>query len=159
MTLAEVIAGRIAPATLERVVHDQGILDDAQRAAVFKVTGVPALEIAQRAVDAYKTQASTLAFGLYTQVADGDWETARLLSRHFAAGDFAHHQASLVGRVPTLAGKDFLEFFHGVSRHVCLIVSQRQGQPEVVRGTGFLVGPNMVLTCRHVLSRLLKYGC
>ena len=44
------------------------------------------------------------------------------------------------------------EFLKSVKRQVCLIVSRKGNNGPVVCGTGFLVGPDLVLTCKHVLK-------
>jgi len=159
MTLAEIIVKRIPASMLERVVFDQAIVDENQRTVLFKASGVPTEEIARRIVDAYGTDTSKLAFGLYEQVFETDWETAALLFEHFRSRPesyYYNHQASLVGRIPTLPMEGLSEFLLSVKRHVCLIVSRQGNNGPVVRGTGFLVGPDMVLTCRHVLKSFPK---
>src|SRR5262249_6971879 len=103
---------------------------------------------------AYGKEAPLLAVGLYDQIFETDWDTARLLLAHFQGQStvgYYNHQASLVGRIPTLPLDELSEFLKSVKRHVCLIVS-RGPDGRVVRGTGFLVAPSLVLTCQHVLE-------
>jgi hypothetical protein len=154
MNLDDIIVAKIPPALLERVVFDQGVLDEQQRAELFKASGLSAQEIARRVVEAYGAQAPRLAYGLYEQVGHNDYTAGILLLKHLPAPEkFAAHnlQASLVGRIPTLRLLELSEFLGAVKSQVCLIVS-RNGRAPAVRGTGFLVGPNLVLTCRHVLK-------
>ena len=157
MTLAVIISEKIPPAMLEKVVYDQGLVNEMERTALFKASGLPQAEIAKRIVTAYGTRAAKLAYGLYRQIADTDLETAELLYPYFnSSGDFeANHQASLVGRNPTLDMDKLSKFLERVKRQVCLIVSRKGNEGVVVCGTGFLVGPDLVLTCKHVLNKFV----
>jgi hypothetical protein len=152
-TLDKIIADRIPAATLERVVFDQNFLDSSRRERLFKPCGLSALEVARGVVAEYGSNTSRLAFGLFEQVRATDWQTAELLYGHFesAGGAYYNHQASLVCRLPDLPLDALNEFLTTVKSQVCLIVS-RKGGNKLVRGTGFLVGPDLVLTCRHVLE-------
>jgi hypothetical protein len=154
MSLADIIYERIPPAMLERVVYDQGILDASIRSALFKASGLASREIVRQTVEAYGKRASQLAFGLYDQVYETDFETARQLFGHFqgAGIDYYNHQASLVGRIPTLPMEELSDFLRTVKRQVCLIVSRKGKGGGIVRGTGFLIAPRLVLTCEHVLK-------
>jgi hypothetical protein len=154
VSLADIILQRIPPAMLERVVYDQGILDDSKRSALFKASGLAPREIAEQLVEAYGTQASRLAFGLYNPVYEIDFETARLLFGHFQGAGIDHynHQASLVGRIPTLPMEELSDFLKTVKRQICLIVSRKGQAGPIIRGTGFLIAPSLVLTCEHVLK-------
>jgi hypothetical protein len=157
MTLEQIISERIAQATLEKVVFDQGLVSEARRAALFKASGLPWQEIAQKIVTEYRDQTATLAHGLYKQIAGSDWETAAKLYEHFKNNPELldnHHQASLVARNPSLPMEELNEFLELVMRQVCLIVSRLGNGAAVVCGTGFLIGPDLVLTCRHVLKNL-----
>jgi hypothetical protein len=154
MTLPEIIFRRIPPAILERVVYDQGHMDQAQFTSLFKASGFSQQQIAERVVEAYGDKSAKLAFGLYQQIHGTDWETARDLYEHFNRSTefrYDNHEASLVGRYPNLSIDGMSEFLRWVKRRVCLIVSRKGKNGRVVRGTGFLVGPDLVLTCRHVL--------
>jgi Trypsin-like peptidase domain len=152
VTLAEAIAARIDPALLERVVFDRGILDANQRASIFKATGLSRREIAERTVRAAGDRAETLAFGLYEQVVESDSEAASLLSAHFDPRGFYNLQANIGGGSPSLPLVDLTNFFLTVKRHICLIVARKGQNAKVATGTGFLVGPDLVLTCQHVLK-------
>ncbi len=156
MTLIEIILKKITPATLERVVQDQGILSEKDRAGLFKASGLSPEEIAQNTVAAYGADAPRLASGLYDQVWDtGDWDTAQALLEQFqSAGDvrYQNHQASLVARNPNVPLAELGKFLDAVKRQICLIVCRRGAGGAVTRGTGFLIAPDLVLTCRHVLQ-------
>jgi hypothetical protein len=157
MKLDQLISERIAPATLEKVVYDQGLLNEARRAAVFKASGRSQQEIARQIVAEYGDQAERLAYGLYYQISGTDWNTAAALYEHFKSNPellHDHQQASLVARNPTLPMEELSEFLKSVKRQVCLIVSRNGRGGAVLCGTGFLVGPDLVLTCRHVLKNL-----
>lgn len=155
MTLEEIILLRIPPAMLERVVFDQGVLDAVRRTSLFKASGLSAQQIAQQTVEAYGADKPRLALGLYEQVFQTDWDTARLLFQHFNSRPdmyYYNHQASLVSRIPTLPLRELSTFLDAVKGRVCLIVSRRGDAGPIVRGTGFLVGPDLILTCKHVLK-------
>lgn len=155
MTLEEIILKRIPPALLERVVFDQGVVDATRRSSLFKASGLSAQEIAEKTVEAYGADKPRLALGLYEQLFQTDWDTARVLFEHFKSRPdmyYYNHQASLVGRIPTLPLRELSAFLDAVKGRVCLIVSRRGDAGPIVRGTGFLVGPDLILTCRHVLK-------
>jgi hypothetical protein len=154
MNLDQIILERIPPAMLERVAYDQGLVDEPQRTTLFKASGLSAQEIAKQIVEAYGDHKAQLAYGLYQQIAETDFGTAQLLCEHFASSQNleANHQASLVARNPTLPMAELSEFLKSVKRQVCLIVSRKGNNGPVVCGTGFLVSPDLVLTCKHVLK-------
>ncbi len=155
MTLEEIILLRIPPAVLERVVFDQGVLDEERRARLFKASGLSPQEIALQMVEAYGADKPRLALGLYEQVSQTDWDTALLLFQHFKSRPdmyYYNHQASLVSRIPTLPLLGLSTFLEEVKGRVCLIVSRRGDAGSIIRGTGFLVGPDLILTCKHVLK-------
>src|SRR5581483_7683800 len=155
MKLSEILFRRIPPAVLERVVYDQGRIDRVSFESLFKASGLSLQEIAEQVVEAYGSDSARLAYGLYDQIYESDWQTARDLYEHFSkdrALQYDNHQASLVGRYPTLSMEGLSEFLKDVKRQVCLIVCRKGNNGRIVRGTGFLVGPDLVLTCRHVLS-------
>jgi hypothetical protein len=158
MRLEEIISERIAQATLEKVVFDEGIVGDARRAALFKASGLTRDEIARSIVTEYGSLAPRLAHSLYKQISGSDWKTAGLLYEHFKDNPQLfdnHQQASLVARNPSLPMEELNEFTELVMRQVCLIVSRLGDDGDLVCGTGFLIAPDLVLTCRHVLKRLL----
>jgi hypothetical protein len=152
--LEDIISKYIAPAMLERVITDQNLIGKAQRNALFKQTSLLYPYLVAAVVEAYGANAPRLAHGLYRQIDATDWEAAQRLKEHLpAAADLINHQASLVGRIPTLALRELAQFLTDVTGQICLIVS-RNGTGKVLVGTGFLVGPNLVLTCRHVLDHI-----
>lgn len=157
MTLEEIISESIEQATLEKVVFDQGTVSEARRAILFKASGLRREEIAEKIVSEYGDQTAKLAHGLYQQITGSDWKTAAKLYEHFKNNPELldnHHQASLVARNPSLPMEELNEFLESVKRQVCLIVSRLGNNGAVVCGTGFLIGPDLVLTCRHVLRDL-----
>lgn len=98
MTLPEIIFERIPAAMLERVAYDQGIMDEARFTALFKASGLSPQQTADKIVEAYGDKAAKLAFGLYQQINETDWETARDLYEHFNKSpefQYDNHQASL----------------------------------------------------------------
>lgn len=155
MTLVEIILAKIPQARLERVVTDQGVVSDKERMGLFKASGLLPEQIAQRTVEAYGEEAPRLASGLYDQIWDaGDFETAQMLVELLQGAKdvrFQNRQASLVARVPNVPVAELNAFLESVERHVCLIVC-RKGAGQAVRGTGFLVAPDLVLTCQHVVQ-------
>jgi len=99
------------------------------------------------------TLAPRLARGLFEQIKNRNWQTAELLIEHFGADDpgFHNHEASLVSRIPDIPLDKLNQFLDVITGQICLIVTTNViGQP--VLGTGFLVGPDLVLTCNHVLK-------
>jgi hypothetical protein len=155
MKLNEIISEHIAPAVLEKVVYDQGFVSEAGRSAVFKASGLSREKIAEQIVAAYGDRTARLAHGLYQQISHTDWNTAGLLYEHFKTEAellHDHHQASLIALNPTLPMEELSEFLKLVKRQVCLIVSRNGNGGTAQRGTGFLIGPDLVLTCRHVLK-------
>jgi hypothetical protein len=153
MTLAEIIANEIPRGLLERVVCDQDIIHSAERGALFKPSGPSAQEVASSVVERYDTLAPRLARGLFEQIKNTNWQTAELLIEHFGADDpgFHNHEASLVSRIPDIPLDKLNQFLDVITGQICLIVTTNViGQP--VLGTGFLVGPDLVLTCNHVLK-------
>jgi hypothetical protein len=154
MTLEKIIVERIPPAMLERVVYDQGLMDASTREALFKASGLPWTDIVKRTIEIYGNGVSQLAYGLYEQINESDYVTASLLYSHFQGQriPYSNHQASLVGRMPTLPLEELGDFLRTVKRCVCLIVSRPNENGGVMRGTGFLVAPSLVLTCDHVLK-------
>jgi hypothetical protein len=156
MTLVEIILKKIPTATFERVVTDQGILSEKDRTGLFKASGLSPQEIAEKTIEAYGENVPRLASGLYDQVWDsGDWETAQTLLELFQSAKdvrYQNHQASLVARIPNVPLAELGTFLDDVKRQVCLIVCRKGNGGRVARGTGFLVAPDLVLTCRHVLA-------
>jgi hypothetical protein len=153
MTLEEIIATKIPNAMLERVVCDQDLIGLAERGDLFKPSGSSADQVASRVLASYGRFASRLALGLYEQVKTTDWQTAELLIEHLGINDpdFHNHQASLVSRIPDLSLGKLSDFLTVVTGQICLIVSS-DARGRVELGTGFLVGPDLVLTCKHVLK-------
>lgn len=154
MTLAEIIVAKIPPALLERVVFDQSVLNSQQRDALFKASGLSSHEIAERVIVIYGPHVARLAYGLYEQISGSDLATGEQLSQHLTLSEEFpphNHQASLVGRIPTLSIDKLAEFLVSIKTQICLIVS-RNGAANSACGTGFLISPDLVLTCRHVLK-------
>lgn len=152
LDIVDIIVGRIEPAILERVVFDHGLLDESLRNALFKASGLSYREIVEKTIGAYGAQKARLAWAIYEQVYDAEWSTAKLLALHFPRDvSYHNHQASLVGRIPTLPLLELNAFLETVKAQVCLVVA-RKGN-DVARGTGFLVAPDLILTCRHVLKQ------
>jgi hypothetical protein len=152
--LEDIIFNHIARGLLERVVYDQNIVDENTRRSFFKDPDLPAKEVVDRTVSAYGPKKSRLAFGLYEQKYLTDWETAKLLYPHFSNDpDDDHLQASLVQRAPDLPANGLNTFLDEVRGHVCLIVCRKGLTGGVSRGTGFLIAPDLVLTCRHVFNK------
>ena len=158
MTLAEIIVGKIRQAMLEKVVFDQGLVGVARSSALFKDSTHDYQKIVEDTVVAYGNKTSKLAYGLYKQIHEVDLEAAALLLPYFQADPDStrnNQQASLVGRAPTIPMRELNDFSESVKYRVCLVLSRESSASGVRRGTGFLVGPDLVLTCRHVLRDFL----
>ena len=71
-------------------------------------------------------------------------------------------QAALVKRANTLASRELREFLIENEGKVCVVVATLQhplpGDVPVRLGTGFLVGPDLVLTAYHTLARHIAAG-
>lgn len=152
--LPAIIYKHITPAQLDRVVRDQGVISEVDY-NVIRVTGGGPLETAQSIVAKYGRLVGQLALGLYEQVAytnrDAAYELLALAQSSMSAG-YYNAQASLVTRVPDVSMEGIAQFAESVRWQICLIACQAQHDPAVRLGTGFLVAPNLVLTCRHVLG-------
>lgn len=151
MKLEDIIS-KIDSSVLERVVTDDDIIGKTRRDVLFKSL-LPPLELARWIIEEYGPAKSALAHGLYVQIRRTDWPTAELLFEHFKSKDEEHHnlEASLVTSNPDLNLVELNEFLTAIKNQVCLIVSRR-GRDIPTVGTGFLVGPDLVLTCHHVLK-------
>ena len=155
MTLVEFILQNVPLQMLERVVADQGVLSVEQQQALFKASGLSFEVIAMRVVDAYGMQEPKLAAGLYDLFDSGNWEAAQILLGFFQNTDEGRSrnlQASLAARAPTVPFEELHSFMTEVKRRICLIVCRKGKGGRVGRGTGFLVAPDLVLTCSHVLK-------
>lgn len=60
-------------------------------------------------------------------------------------------QASIALRANTLHLKGLREFLNDNEAKVCVVVAVQENPRDVLRGTGFLVGPDLVLTTFHTL--------
>jgi hypothetical protein len=154
MTLKKVIHDLIPHGMLERVVMNQGVLSDDLQRSLFKASGLSWDVIIGRILDGYGDRHGQLAHGLYMQICGSDPQAALLLFEHAPEIAGNAHQASLVSRVPTLSLKDLDEFTRAARRHVCLIVVQSKSGASVTSGTGFLIAPDLILTCHHVVKDL-----
>jgi hypothetical protein len=153
--LARVIAERIPLDVLSEVVKQYDIIKDfdtllkggpqdpAEKAyslALHVVIVHDEAELAARF-------AKTLYFRLWQDAAAGP------ALGPFATDDDATQQASHVKRAATLSEEKLARFLEETRPRICLICALARigGEESFSRGTGFLVGPDLVITARHVL--------
>ena len=91
--LSQVIARYISLAMLERIVIDQGVVDDGVRTTLFKSPDLSALDVAEQLVAAYGSRTDLLAYALYDQVARYDFGAGQALAPHSGPAGARIHQS------------------------------------------------------------------
>lgn len=116
--------------------------------------------IASRVIDTYdgRRRISQLAAGLYRRVYLDDYLAPRLAAyavESDPAIDDSAKQAAIAKRANTMSSRLLREFLSENESRVCLVMAANDApaaQPPLRLGTGFLVGPDSVLTAYHTLT-------
>jgi hypothetical protein len=160
--LANAIATHVSLDVLREVVAQFGIVKNFDE---LLKTGsqdpvVRAQELALLVVEAHEEieLADHFARSLYFKL----WEdpAAGKALNEFATDDDAAHQAAHVKRAATLSDRALARFLEETRPRICMICAgvMIAGKMHVSKGTGFLVGPDLVITARHVLKYHIKNG-
>ncbi|HEX6214743.1 MAG TPA: serine protease [Vicinamibacterales bacterium] len=150
------------------VVREQGVVADydlLRKQAPDELTAARRF-IASQVVDTYdgKNRISQLAAGLYRRVYLDDYLAPKLAAytvESDAAVDDAAKQAAIVRRANTMSSRLLREFLCENEPRICLIMAGNKAaaaDPPLRLGTGFLVGPDTVLTAYHTLKDHIAAG-
>ncbi len=114
-------------------------------------------EIARRVINAYdrRNAIPQLAISLYRRLYRDDVVAARLIEFTEETGDELQ-QAALRLRASSMHGLTHRQFWADAMPRVCVIVSE--ANEEIRRGTGFLLGPDLILTAYHVVGDHIREG-
>ncbi|MBR1188555.1 serine protease [Bradyrhizobium sp. AUGA SZCCT0160] len=161
--LASVIATHVPLDLLREVVGQYGIVKDFDERlkAGPQDTLQRAYELALAIVLAHDKLglAGRFARTIYYKIWQ-DPAAGRALNE-FATDDDTAKQASHVKRAATLSDQALARFLEETRPRICMIcayVKFDDHQEHFSRGTGFLVGPDLVLTARHVLRHHIRDG-
>lgn len=109
-----------------------------------------------------RDQLGAFATALFTQSSDNELLRAIMQERvslgqdaEVSDGDLQSLRSAIE---PFLNSNDFLEGMEAARFRVCAVWVDDGQQPAGIRGTGFLVAPDLVLTAHHVVSGLLVPG-
>lgn len=157
---AQLIAERVPTATLEAVVDSHQAIDDFD---LLVKSGSPdpdqrRLEVAASIVERYNARDAlhNLAMALRRRMRDDD-EFIERVSRYLPSPETDNEddddakQATLALRANSMRSRPLREFLFATEYHVCAIISTVRvpGGMAFKTGTGFLVGPDLVLTAFH----------
>ena len=151
--LAEAIAKHIPPFTLDQVVAplksglDLADLRARGPAAPDANAQFVARKIVER-VDSLNLSRS-LALALYKKALDNDRFAEKIVP--FIADAGAALQGAIAVRANTLSSRELRTFLAETESKLCVVAAPR-ADGECKRGTGFLVGDDLVLTAYHVLD-------
>jgi hypothetical protein len=108
------------------------------------------------AVDAHQV----LAVSLYKSMLYNDAFVFEIVPFTSPSQANSAQQAAIAVRANTLRSRDLRNFLADVEAQICVIVATNDasGVAERELGTGFLVGPNLVLTAYHTLTHHIKNG-
>lgn len=153
--LARIIAERVPVDVLRKVVTQFNIIDfDTVAKDGPEKPGEKAYFAAHKIVVAHdeREQATLFAAALYERL----WADAAIGPAlvPFTVKDDAALQGSLVKRQATLGDAKLGQFMEETRGRICLVCASATiaGEVKFTSGTGFLVGPHLVLTARHVLQ-------
>lgn len=117
--------------------------------------------VARRVVEAYNDaeKIPALCQGIFRQCR-GDPGCATAIHDYWrsVAPKAAAQQASIVSRANTMEYKRLMNFMIENEPRICVILACLDGEPNDVRGTGFLVGPDRVLTAYHTVKHHIADG-
>ncbi len=158
---AEAIADTVPLFLLAEVVDEQGIVADfdSLRKGGSETPDKDYQTLARTIVDAYNARDLThqLANSLYHRGRRDD-ALAKAISPFVlnTRGADAAKEARLASRAATLRLPELRQFLDKCEPCVCLVAGFAVDQAQPTSGTGFLVGPDLVLTARHVLRDFIK---
>ncbi|MGQ3178428.1 MAG: trypsin-like serine peptidase [Blastomonas fulva] len=159
--LAQLVAEHVRPALLAEVIADQQVVPNPQELIKLDLND-PAL--AQALVETYAR--SGRLEQLMHALVQRDPKNSKLEQgvNHFRLESLArtpltnpedwNKQAAIVKRANTLRSPDLRDFLRNIEGWICVVGVELKdgGGRKVSKGTGFLVGPDLVLTARHVLK-------
>ncbi len=164
----ELLVSNVPSNAFIEVVREQGVVVDydlLRKQAPDELTAARRY-IAGNVVDTYdgKNRISQLAAGLYRRVYLDDYLAPKLAAyaaQADAAIDDAAKQAAIVKRANTMSSRQLREFLSENEPKICLIMAANDApaaDPPLRLGTGFLVGPDTVLTAYHTLKDHIAEG-
>lgn len=172
--LVEVIADHVPPAVLADVVAIQGVVNDFETLAKrveMDDPGSHAKRVATTVVSAYQNlgRTETLVTALVRRDRSNALFTSRiaeLVLRNLddkpqAAGSpraISNEEAALVKRAQMLRMPQLMDFMRQSEGRICVIATRGDSGEPTRLGTGFLVGPDLVITARHVLGAHIVDG-
>ena len=162
----DVLAPHMPAGIFIDVVRRQRMLDEKHFALLRRWTAddptAARRQIAKSVVDEYAKvgRASHLANGLYQEIYLDDDLAPRIYP--FTSRGNSNLQGAIAQRAHTMNSRKLREFLAKTEGHVCIVVAENDtpgpGEPAARLGTGFLVGPDIVLTAYHTLVDHLV-GC
>lgn len=167
--LIELLAANMPATTLIEVVREQQVMQD------FDIVRKQAPDdptearryIAGRVVTAYESKGmlTQLARALYRRTYLDDVVAPLLkglISLEAAEGADEAQQAAIVVRANTMSQRRLREFLAATESRICVVVAENNnpaaGKVGASLGTGFLVGPDLVLTAYHTLRKHITGG-
>lgn len=155
--LADLIATNVALVMLADIVRSQGIVPnfDEIRKAAPPDPRENARAVALAVIEAYENAGQLLR--LIQELYRRGWADsgfARAMSGFLPLKGAGEQQAAFALRANFLQSPRLSKFLNECESKLCVITARADVDGEVVysNGTGFLVGPNLVLTARHVLK-------
>jgi hypothetical protein len=159
--LSKILADHVALGFLLDLRHDEVSLSiDSWRKEFAGDPDGGRLKVAQRIVDAYASGelVPQLAHSLYRRLYRDDIAAAKLIPYCHDPDEAAeeHVQASLAQRANTLKSTNLRQFLADCEPRVCVVLAEGPAQARL--GTGFLVGPDLLLTSYHTLREHISAG-
>lgn len=156
--LVDLIVKHVPLSTLADVVQEQGIVSDFELAlkSAPQEPEASKLYLAERVVDEYQAAdaAQLLTKGLYRRAWRNDQFAAEMVPLIAEAAEGRAQEAAIAHRANTLKLRALREFLADNEPRICVVVAVSSfggGQPTARKGTGFLVGPDLLLTAYHTL--------
>jgi hypothetical protein len=154
--LADLIARNVPLAMLAEVVVSQGVVAnfDEMRKAAPPDPRENLKAIALAVIDAYEN--AGLLLGLIQDLYRRGWADsgfAQAMSEFLPLKGAGQQQAAFALRANFLQSPRLSKFLNDCEPKLCVITARADvgGRARYLNGTGFLVGPDLVLTARHVL--------
>lgn len=169
--LATLIARSVPPSVLASVVESQGLVGNYQE--LMKTGRGQAADqdrmVASRIVETYASTGRVVELALALIRRDpGNARFAQGVAELLMSGApvptppgaGVNQQAALAKRAQMLRMPELRQFMNDIEGRVCIVAAELKsdGERRVTTGTGFLVGPDLVLTARHVLRDHIRDG-